>query len=192
MAPLPPMPSAPIPPQFLTEAPIPPQFLTVVPPMSVPIPPQPMVDPIPSVAPIPTVPVASQNEENAVEEVDDDVVMEDVTVKKPESNDDSKEKEAKLDQQPEAEPEVNPLETLMECIKKCKASSTLKMTMKGWNKKASIELRFTFSGTFNFDKKEKVISREEVVVVKRSKECLEKQTEMEQKEEEQQEADYIA
>merc|ERR1719361_3135312 len=127
---------------------------------------------------------------------DDDVVMEDVTTKKSESTDDAKEKESEIDPQPEPkpepEPEMNPLEILMECIQKSKASNTLKMTMKGWNKKARIELRFTFSATFNFNDKEKVISREEVIVVKRSKECLEKQTEMEQKEEEQQEADYIA
>merc|ERR1719242_646838 len=122
------------------------------------------------------------------------VVEEDVTTKKSESSDDAKEKESEIDQQPEPEPEpeVNPLEILMECIQKSKASNTLKMTMKGWNKKARIELRFTFNGTFNFNDKEKVISREEVIVVKRSKECIEKQTEMEQKEEEQQEADYIA
>merc|ERR1719295_945687 len=154
--------------------------------------------PIPTGAPIPTVPVLPQSEEDAVEDVDNDVMMEDVTVKKSESNDDTKEMESELDQQPEPqkeptpEPEVNPLQILMECIQKSKASNTLKMTMKGWNKKASIELRFTFSATFNFNEKEKVISREEVIVVKRSKECIERQTEMEQKEEEQQEGDYIA
>jgi len=146
--------------------------------------------PIPTGAPIPTVPVLPQSEEDAVEDVDNDVMMEDVTVKKSESNDDAKEKEP--EPEPTPEPEVNPLQILMECIQKSKASNTLKMTMKGWNKKASIELRFTFSATFNFNEKEKVISREEVIVVKRSKECIERQTEMEQKEEEQQEGDYIA
>merc|ERR550525_1348023 len=151
-----------MPPSGIHGAPVPMPLSSMLPPMpptsisaQLAIPPQPMMAPIPSGAPMPTVSVAPQIGESVVEEVDHDVVMEDVTVKKSESNDDSKEKEAKLDPQPEAEPEVNPLEILMECILKCRESSTLKMTMKGWNKKASIELRFTFSGTLTSMKRKR-------------------------------------
>jgi len=138
------------------------------------------------------------SDDSSDDDDDDDVVMEDVTEKKPDtiSNDDGKEKEPEPEPEPipepTPEPEVHELAILMDCIQKSMASHTLKMTMKGWSKKALIELRFAFNGTFIFNEKETVISREEVIEVKRSKECIEKQTEMEQKEEEKQEVAYIA
>merc|ERR1719334_1174704 len=94
------------------------------------------------------------------------------------------EPEPEVEAEPEPEPEVEDiveLVHLMESIQRSKESETLQMTMKGFNKTASIELRFVT-----------VDGREELIVVKRSEDCIQRQTEMEQKEEEQQEADYIA
>merc|ERR1719334_1473586 len=94
------------------------------------------------------------------------------------------EPEPEVEAEPEPEPEVEDiveLVNLMESIQRSKESETLQMTMKGFNKTASIELRFVT-----------VDGREELIVVKRSKDCIQRQMEMEQKEEEQQEADYIA
>merc|ERR1719334_1459309 len=94
------------------------------------------------------------------------------------------EPEPEVEAEPEPEPEVEDiveLVHLMESIQRSKESETLQMTMKGFNKTASIELRFVT-----------VDGREELIVVKRSKDCIQRQMEMEQKEEMELEADYIA
>ena len=69
---------------------------------------------------------------------------------------------------------------LRECILKCKECGTLKMSMKGFNKTASIELRFAMNG------------KDELIKVERSADCIQKQVEMEQKEEMVLESAYIS
>merc|ERR1719474_2024135 len=94
------------------------------------------------------------------------------------------EAEPEAEPEPEPEPEVEDiveLVNLMESIQRSKESETLQMTMKGFNKTASIELRFVT-----------VDGREELIVVKRSKDCIQRQMEMEQKEEMELESQYIS
>merc|ERR1719474_733581 len=69
---------------------------------------------------------------------------------------------------------------LMECIDHSKSINMLAMAMTGHDKTASIELRFKMDGN------------DQLIEVKRSKECIQKQEEMEQKEEMELDAQYVA
>jgi len=69
---------------------------------------------------------------------------------------------------------------LRECMEHNKSINMLAMTMKGHDKTASIELRFEMDG------------HQQLLEVPRSRECIQKQVEMEQKEEMELDAQYVA